>query len=64
MGKFKELSLEEMHEIQGGIWPIVIWVGEMVVGAFIGGAIVEVVTEGWDQCVADYQAGYNETRPK
>jgi len=53
-----------MHEIQGGIWPIVIWVGEMVVGAFIGGAIVEVVTEGWDQCVADYQAGYNETRPK
>jgi lactobin A/cerein 7B family class IIb bacteriocin len=62
MDKFKELSFEEMVEVDGGIWPVVIWGAQLVVGAFIGGAIVEIVTEGWDQCVADYQSGYNEVK--
>lgn len=61
MDKFKELSLEEMQEIDGGIFFLV---AKFVVGALIGGAIVEVITEGWEKCYEDYQSGYNEARAK
>jgi len=61
MENFRELSLEEMQEVEGGIFPLLAGL-RFVGGALIGGAIVEVITEGWDQCMADFQAGYNEVR--
>jgi hypothetical protein len=53
--------MEEMQEIDGGIFFLV---AKFVVGALIGGAIVEVITEGWEKCYEDYQSGYNEARAK
>jgi len=54
--------MEEMQETDGGFYQAVFFVAKFVVAALIGGAIVEVITEGWEKCAEDYQSGYNEAK--
>ena len=64
MDKFKELSFEEMQETNGGLaWGgLLLGIMKFAVEVVVGGALLEIATDGWDQCMADYQAGYNEAR--
>ncbi|MGY6743824.1 MAG: class IIb bacteriocin, lactobin A/cerein 7B family [Cecembia sp.] len=62
MEKFEELSFEESQEVEGGVWPV-IWVGiKWLAGGIATAAAVELVTEGWDSAVNDFNEGYNEVR--
>ena len=63
MEKFKELSIEEMHEVEGG-WALpLIWTGiKWVAGVIAASAASELITEGWDSVVNDFNEGYNEVR--
>jgi lactobin A/cerein 7B family class IIb bacteriocin len=61
MEKFKELSFEELREVDGGnfwLWTAAKWAA----GAIAASAAVEVITEGWDSVVSDFNEGYNEVR--
>ncbi|EKB48122.1 class IIb bacteriocin, lactobin A/cerein 7B family [Cecembia lonarensis] len=62
MEKFRELSFEESLEVEGGVWPV-IWVGiKWLAGGIATAAAVELVTEGWDSAVNDFNEGYDEVR--
>lgn len=58
-----ELGREDLKEVDGGGFLAVVGaVGMFVAGAFVGAALVELATTSWDECVADYKAGYQSTR--
>jgi bacteriocin-like protein len=50
----KELEKDELKEINGGFW----WVLEVLAA----GLAYELITEGFEQCAADFKAGYQSTR--
>jgi len=45
MDKFKELSFEELQEVEGGIAPLIIW-GVAVSWSYIGGCLAAGATIG------------------
>lgn len=47
----KELKNDEMKSINGGFW----WIPEMI----FAGMVKELITEGFEKCIKDFEEGYN-----
>ena len=56
--KMKNITCEELDQIQGGVAPILVWVGGVVAGAIIGGMIGNVLNN-WGDFKQGIVEGYN-----
>jgi len=62
----KELEKNELMRVDGGgILAVLVGLGTatgVVLGMIAGAVAVELITEGFEKCAADFKEGYNSTQ--